>query len=84
MVIKKKKKNENETWVQQSRAKDKFLKSNVRKPKSTGTPPGSPSWVGQGRPSLQGPDTMRKSSFIPLLDLGRHEILAFFFFEPFS
>ena len=26
--------NENETWVQQSRAEDKFLKSNVRKPKS--------------------------------------------------
>ena len=33
MVIKKKK-NENGTWVQQSRAKDKFLKSNVRKPRS--------------------------------------------------
>ena len=31
MMIKKKK-NENETWVQQSRAEDKFLKSNVRKP----------------------------------------------------
>ena len=30
----KKKKNENETWVQQSRAEDKFLKSNVRKPRS--------------------------------------------------
>ena len=30
----KKKKNENETWVQQSRADDKFLKSNVRKPRS--------------------------------------------------
>ena len=28
----KKKMNENETWVQQSRAEDKFLKSNVRKP----------------------------------------------------
>ena len=26
--------NENETWVQQSRAEDKFLKSNVRKPRS--------------------------------------------------
>ena len=30
----KKKMNENETWVQQSRAEDKFLKSNVRKPRS--------------------------------------------------
>ena len=29
-----KKLNENETWVQQSRAEDKFLKSNVRKPRS--------------------------------------------------
>ena len=29
-----KKMNENETWVQQSRADDKFLKSNVRKPRS--------------------------------------------------
>ena len=26
--------NENETWVQQSRAENKFLKSNVRKPRS--------------------------------------------------
>ena len=34
----------------------------------------SPSLVGQGRPSCQEPDTMRKSSFIPLLGLGRHEI----------
>ena len=33
MMIKKKM-NENETWVQQSRAEDKFLKSNVRKPRS--------------------------------------------------
>ena len=31
---KKKMMNENETWVQQSRAEDKFLKSNVRKPRS--------------------------------------------------
>ena len=30
----KKNMNENETWVQQSRAEDKFLKSNVRKPRS--------------------------------------------------
>ena len=30
----KKKMNKNETWVQQSRAEDKFLKSNVRKPRS--------------------------------------------------
>ena len=30
----KKKMNENETWVQQSRANDKFLKSNVRKLRS--------------------------------------------------
>ena len=30
----KKKKNENETQVQQSRVEDKFLKSNVRKPRS--------------------------------------------------
>ena len=30
----KKKMNENETWVQQSRAENKFLKSNVRKPRS--------------------------------------------------
>ena len=30
----KKKMNENETWVRQSRAEDKFLKSNVRKPRS--------------------------------------------------
>ena len=30
----KKKMNENETWVQQSKAEDKFLKSNVRKPRS--------------------------------------------------
>ena len=30
----KKKMNENETWVQQSSAEDKFLKSNVRKPRS--------------------------------------------------
>ena len=29
-----KKMNENETWVQQSRAENKFLKSNVRKPRS--------------------------------------------------
>ena len=29
-----KKMNENETWVQQSTAEDKFLKSNVRKPRS--------------------------------------------------
>ena len=27
--------NENETRVQQSRAKDKFLKSNVKKPRTT-------------------------------------------------
>ena len=26
--------NENEIWVQQSRAEDKFLKSNVRKPRT--------------------------------------------------
>ena len=26
--------NENETWVQQSKADEKFLKSNVRKPRS--------------------------------------------------
>ena len=32
MMIKKKM-NENEIWVQQSRAEDKFLKSNVRKPR---------------------------------------------------
>ena len=32
--IKKKKANENETQVQQSRAEEKFLKSNVRNPKS--------------------------------------------------
>ena len=30
----KKKMNENETWVRQSRAEDKFLKSNVRKSRS--------------------------------------------------
>ena len=33
-LIKKKKVNENETQVQQSRVEDKFLKSNVRNPKS--------------------------------------------------
>ena len=66
--------NENKTWVQQSRAEDKFLKSNVRKPKSKVLHLALLARVGQGRPSLQGPDTMRKSSFIPLLDLGRHEI----------
>ena len=32
--IKKKRMNENETQVQQSRAEDKFLKSNVRNPRS--------------------------------------------------
>ena len=30
----KKKMNENETWVQQSRAENKFFKYNVRKPRS--------------------------------------------------
>ena len=34
MIKKKKEMNESETWVQQSRAEDKFLKSNVRKPRS--------------------------------------------------
>ena len=66
--------NKNNTQVQEGRAENKLLKSNVRNPKSKVTPPGSPSLVGQGRPSLQGPDRMRKSSFIPLLDLGRQEI----------
>ena len=33
MMIKKKM-NENETWVQQSRAEDKFFKSNLRKTRS--------------------------------------------------
>ena len=33
-LIKKKRVNENETQVQQSRVEDKFLKSNVRNPKS--------------------------------------------------
>ena len=66
--------NENETQVQQSKAEDKFLKSNVRNPRSKLLHLALLSLVGQGRPSLQGPNTMKKSSFIPLLDLGRHEI----------
>ena len=66
--------NENETQVQQNRAEEKFLKSNVRKPRSKLLYLAFLAFFGQGRPSLQGPDTMRKSSFILLLDLGRHEI----------
>ena len=66
--------NENETQVQQSRAEDKFLKSNVRNPRFKLLHLALLALLGQGRLSLQGPDTMRKSSFIPLLDLGRHEM----------
>ena len=37
-------------------------------------PYGSPSWVGQCKPSCHSPEMMRKSSFIPLFDSGIQEI----------
>ena len=43
--------------------------------KSTATPPpGFPSLVGQGRPSCHSPEKIKKSSFKPLFDVGRHWI----------
>ena len=39
--------NENETQVQQSRAEDKFLKSNVRKPKSKALHLALLAWLGK-------------------------------------
>ena len=35
-------------------------------------PPGFPSLVGQGRPSCHSLDRIKKSSFKPLFDVGRH------------
>ena len=66
--------NENETQVQQNRVEDKFLKSNVRKPRSKLLHLALLAWLGKEGHHAKGLNTMRKSSFIPLLDLGRHEI----------
>ena len=37
-------------------------------------PPGFPSLVGQGRLSYHSPERIKKSSFKPLFDMGRHRI----------
>ena len=66
--------NENETQVQQNRVEDKFLKSNVRKPRSKLLHLALLAWLGKEGRHSKDPDMMRKSSFIPLLDFGRYEI----------
>ena len=61
-----------EKWVQNmskgERGDFKMINLNLK------TPPGIPSLVRQGRPSCHSLEMIRKSLFMPLVDLGRHKM----------